>query len=193
MYLCIVGGVCLLLVFHVHIHRPLPHELRWGSEESTMYLLPRLNSRYREMEVSISSTFVTLVLLKEVALILLSNLETRFCLRGVGCDAPGFQLELLTLMSRSAVLTLVKWRSTCAITSKTSPTNPNDPFGQPWSTFIQTLVQNPLNTLGPTSVAQNFCRVLQISPKHFKISQCKVVYFVEGHNFHVEWHLRFEA
>jgi hypothetical protein len=28
MYLCIVGGVCLLLVFHVHIHRPLPHELR---------------------------------------------------------------------------------------------------------------------------------------------------------------------
>jgi hypothetical protein len=28
MYLCIVGGVCLLLVFHVNIHRPLPHELR---------------------------------------------------------------------------------------------------------------------------------------------------------------------
>jgi hypothetical protein len=27
MYLYIVGGVCLLLVFHVHIHRPLPHEL----------------------------------------------------------------------------------------------------------------------------------------------------------------------
>jgi hypothetical protein len=28
MYLCIAGGVCLLLVFHVYIHRPLPHELR---------------------------------------------------------------------------------------------------------------------------------------------------------------------
>jgi hypothetical protein len=28
MYLCIAGGICLLLVFHVHIHRPLPHELR---------------------------------------------------------------------------------------------------------------------------------------------------------------------
>jgi hypothetical protein len=27
MYLCIVGRVSLLLVFHVHIHRPLPHEL----------------------------------------------------------------------------------------------------------------------------------------------------------------------
>jgi hypothetical protein len=48
-YLCIVGGVCLLLVFHVHIHRPLPHELRWGSEESTVYLLLYLNSRCREV------------------------------------------------------------------------------------------------------------------------------------------------
>jgi hypothetical protein len=28
MYLYIVGGIWLLLVFHVHIHRPLPHELR---------------------------------------------------------------------------------------------------------------------------------------------------------------------
>jgi hypothetical protein len=28
MYLFIVVGVCLLLVFHVHIHRPLPHKLR---------------------------------------------------------------------------------------------------------------------------------------------------------------------
>jgi hypothetical protein len=28
MYLCIVGGVFLLLVFHVHIHRLLPQELR---------------------------------------------------------------------------------------------------------------------------------------------------------------------
>jgi hypothetical protein len=28
MYLCIVGGIFLLLVFHVHIQRLLPHELR---------------------------------------------------------------------------------------------------------------------------------------------------------------------
>jgi hypothetical protein len=28
MYLCIAGGIYLLLVFHVHIHRPLPHERR---------------------------------------------------------------------------------------------------------------------------------------------------------------------
>jgi hypothetical protein len=49
MYLFIVGGVCLLSVFHVHIHRPLPHELRSDSEESPLYLLPYLNSRYREI------------------------------------------------------------------------------------------------------------------------------------------------
>jgi hypothetical protein len=28
MYLYITGGICLLLVFHVHIHCLLPHELR---------------------------------------------------------------------------------------------------------------------------------------------------------------------
>jgi uncharacterized membrane protein len=28
MYLYIPGGICLLLVVHVHIHRPLPHERR---------------------------------------------------------------------------------------------------------------------------------------------------------------------
>jgi hypothetical protein len=48
-----------------------------------------------------------------------------------------------------------------------------------------------LNTLWPSYVARNFCRILQISPKHLKISQCKSCVFVEGHNFHVDWHLRF--
>jgi hypothetical protein len=28
MYLCITGRICLLLVFHVHIHHPLPYERR---------------------------------------------------------------------------------------------------------------------------------------------------------------------
>jgi hypothetical protein len=28
MYLCIAGGICLLLAVHVHIHRLLPHERR---------------------------------------------------------------------------------------------------------------------------------------------------------------------
>jgi hypothetical protein len=36
------------------------------------------------------SPFVNLVMMERIALVLLSNLETRFLLRGVGCDAPGF-------------------------------------------------------------------------------------------------------
>jgi hypothetical protein len=114
-----------------------------------------------------------LCLVEGFTLILLSNLGTRFCLRGVGCDAPGFQLGSLTLMIRSTELTLVKRRSTWAITSKTSPTTPNGPLWSTRDTFGQNPTQNPLNTLRPSHVTRNFCRVLQISPKHFKFSQCK--------------------
>jgi hypothetical protein len=35
--------------------------------------------------------FVPFTPSESVAPILLSNLGTRFCLRGVGCDAPGFR------------------------------------------------------------------------------------------------------
>jgi hypothetical protein len=38
MYLYIVGGLCLLLAVHVHIHHLLPHERRWGSKEK--HLVP---------------------------------------------------------------------------------------------------------------------------------------------------------
>jgi hypothetical protein len=50
------------------------------------------------------------------------------------CDGSGFQPGLLTLMIRSNGLTLVKRQSTWAITSKTSPTTPNDSL---WSTLGQ--------------------------------------------------------
>jgi hypothetical protein len=83
-------------------------------------------------------------------------------------------------MSRSTVLTLVKWGSTWAITSKTSSTNPND---TPWSTSGQGLVKTlvtPLEHPLTFNVSWNFCRVLQISPKHFKISQCKSYVFCRG-------------
>jgi hypothetical protein len=56
-----------------------------------MYLLPYKNSCCLEILANISSVFVTLILIEGVAPILLSNLGTRFYLRGVGCDAPGFQ------------------------------------------------------------------------------------------------------
>jgi hypothetical protein len=74
-------------------------------------------------------------------------------------------------------LTLVKPRSTWDITSKTSPTTPSDPLDQVdtpwWSTLGQRPSQNPLKTLTSVNVFRNFCRVLQISPKHFKIYQCE--------------------
>jgi hypothetical protein len=64
--------------------------------------------------------------------------------RGSPCDAPGFQPGYLTLMIRSTELTLVKRRSTWAITSKTSPTTPND---TPWSTHGQGLVKTLVKLL----------------------------------------------
>jgi hypothetical protein len=67
-------------------------------------------------------------------------------LRGVGCDAPGFQPGSLTLMSRSTVLTLVKRWSTLAITSKTSPPTSNDSL---WSTSSQGLVKPLAKPLEP--------------------------------------------
>jgi hypothetical protein len=83
--------------------------------------------------------------------LLLSNLGTRFYLRGVGCDAPGFQLASLTLMIESAEsnrLTLVKPGSTRVITLKTKPTTPNDPLDQVktplWSILGQRHGQTPL-------------------------------------------------
>jgi hypothetical protein len=57
---------------------------------------------------------------------------------------------------------------------------PKDPF---WSTLVNPWsnpTQNPLITPLPSSVSQNFCLVLQISPKHFKISQCKSCVFCRG-------------
>jgi hypothetical protein len=79
----------------------------------------------------------------------------------VECDAPGFQLELLTLMSRSTVLTLVKRWSTWAITSKTSPTNPND---TPWSTSGQGLVKTLVKSLKPPLTHQCRPELLPRSP-----------------------------
>jgi hypothetical protein len=64
------------------------------------------------------------------------------------CDALGFYLASLTLMTESAksnLLTLVKPRSTWVITSKTSPTITNDLLDQVythlWSKFGQTSSQ----------------------------------------------------
>jgi hypothetical protein len=96
-------------------------------------------------------------------------------------------------MIRSTVLTLVKRRPTWAITSKTSPTNPNDPF---WSTTVnlgQNPTQNPLTPFDPPVSAGTFASFSKFHLNTSNSPSAKVVYFVEGHNFHVEWHYWFEV
>jgi hypothetical protein len=105
------------------------------------------------------------------------NLGTRFRLRGVGCDAPGFYLILIagqlclqgskhcqpgcsprkphqpTLMAQ-----LIKWHTSVV-----------NPWSKPWS--------NPTYTLVTLNVFRNFCRVLQNSPKYLNIylyESCRV-------------------
>jgi hypothetical protein len=124
--------------------------------------------------------FVTFASSESVSPILLSNLGTRFYLSGVGYDAPGFRPGYLTLMIRSTELTLVKLRSTWAITSKTSPMTPN---GTPWSTHGQGWVKTLVKPLEPLLTHQCQPELLprsQISPKHFKISQYKSCVFCRG-------------
>jgi hypothetical protein len=77
------------------------------------------------------------------------------------CDAPGFQSGLLTLTNRSTALSLVKRRSTWAITSKTSPTIPND---TPWSTSGQGLVKTLVKPLEHPIVLQCQPKLLPRSP-----------------------------
>jgi hypothetical protein len=67
------------------------------------------------------------------------------------CDAPGFYLASLTLMTESVEsnqLTLIKPRSTWVITSTTEPTTPIDHLDQVntslWSTLGQRHSQTPL-------------------------------------------------
>jgi hypothetical protein len=98
-----------------------------------------------------------------------SNLRTRLCLKGVGCDASCFYLTLIVgqpcwhwsnhgqpgssprkTHQPTLITPLIKWTHMCGQT-----------MVKPWSNPTQTLV-----TLG---VFRNFCRVLQNSSKHLKI------------------------
>jgi hypothetical protein len=68
---------------------------------------------------------------------------------------------------------MVNSQSTWVLTSKNSPTNSNDTFDQvdthvgvnPWSKCWS----NPTQTQVTLDIFQNFCRILQNSPKHLKI------------------------
>jgi hypothetical protein len=93
-------------------------------------------------------------------------------------------------MIPSTVLTLVKRQSTWAITSKTSLTNPNDPF---WSTLVKTPLKNPLTPFDPPVAADTFAAFSKFHLNTSNSPNAKVAYFFEGHNFHVEWHYWFEV
>jgi hypothetical protein len=116
------------------------------------------------------------------------------------CDAPGFKLVLLMLMTESAGsnrLTLVRPRSTCVITSKTSPMNPIRPLDQvyahPWSTLGQRHGQTPLNHWRRWMSSGTFAALSKVHLNNSKSTFMKVVHLVEGHNFHVDWHFKFWA
>jgi hypothetical protein len=96
--------------------------------------------------------------------------------------------------TKSNRLTLVKLRSTWVITSKTEPTTPNDLLDQVKTTCGQPLVKarsNPTESLMSVNALRNFCHVLQIHLNTSKSTNTKVVQFVEGHNFPVDWHFKF--
>jgi hypothetical protein len=91
------------------------------------------------------------------------------------------------------IRTLVKRRSTWAITSKTSPTNPSDPF---WTTHGQGLVKTLVKPLEHPLTLMSAGTFAAFSKFHLNTSNSpntKVVYFFEGHNFHVGYHCWFEV
>jgi hypothetical protein len=61
-------------------------------------------------------------------------------------------------------------------------------LGQP---LVKTLVKNPLNTFCPSMSPRTFAAFSKFHLNTSKSPNVKVVYLVEGHNFHVEWHLKF--
>jgi hypothetical protein len=63
-------------------------------------------------------------------------------------------------------------------------------LGQP---LVKTLVKTPLNTLCPHMSPGTFAAFSKFHLNTSKSPNVKVVYFVEGHNFRVEWHCWFEV
>jgi hypothetical protein len=76
MYFCIVGGLCLLLAVHVHIHRPLPHERRWGSKRT--HLVPFCSNCNPDHEMCVDKALPVNVLDVQFALLTV-NESRRVC------------------------------------------------------------------------------------------------------------------
>jgi hypothetical protein len=90
---------------------------------------------------------------------------------------------------------LVKPRSTWVITSKTWPMNPIESLDQvythPWSTFGQRHGQTPLKRWRQRMSSRTFAAFSKFHLNTSKSPNSKVFQFVEGHNFHVDWHFKF--
>jgi hypothetical protein len=63
-------------------------------------------------------------------------------------------------------------------------------LGQP---LVKTLLKTPWTPFDHLMSSETFAVFSKFHLNTSKSSNVKVVYFVEGHNFHVEWHLSFEA
>jgi hypothetical protein len=91
--------------------------------------------------------------------------------------------------------TLVKPRSTWVITSKTSPTNPIEPLDQvythPWLTLGHRHGQTQLNHWHRRMSSGTFAAFSKFHLNTSKSTNMKVVQFVEGQNFCVDWHFKF--
>jgi hypothetical protein len=92
-------------------------------------------------------------------------------------------------------LTLVKPRSTWVITSKTETTTLIDPLDQVntplWSTLGQRHGQTPLKPWRRWVSSRTFAAFSKFHLNPSKSTNMKVVQFVEGHNFHADWHFQF--
>jgi hypothetical protein len=59
--------------------------------------------------------------------------------------------------------------------------------------LVKTLVKDLLNTFDLSMSPETFAAFSKFHLNTSKSPNVKVVYFVEGHNFHVEWHCWFEV
>jgi hypothetical protein len=66
-------------------------------------------------------------------------------------------------------------------------------LGQLWSSLFKTLVKDPLKPFDPPSHSRTFAVLSKFHLNTSNSPNVKVVQFDDGHNFHVEWHLKFEV
>jgi hypothetical protein len=105
---------------------------------------------------------------------------------------PRFSSGFINPNDRVKPVTLVKRRSTWPSPRKHHQQPLMTHFGQPWST-MDNLGQNPLKPLWPSLLPRTFAVFSKLHLNTSNSPNIKVMQFGEGHNFHVEWHLRLEV